>query len=188
MTNLQPTLEELKKRRAVHKNAGLLNKQKALNDLLYVVDVLIEKASPELTTGANGLNLIKSFEGCHLNAYLCPANVPTIGYGHTKNVRLGMKITPEQAEKFLRDDLKTFEKIVKDNVKMPLNQNQFDALVSFVFNVGGGNFKTSTLLKVLNKGDYGAAAGEFSKWVYGGGKKLPGLVRRRQAEAELFSK
>ena len=99
-----------------------------------------------------------------------------------------MRITPEQAEKFLKEDLKTFEKIVKDNVKVPLNQNQFDALVSFVFNVGGGNFKNSTLLKVLNKGDYSAAAGEFSKWVYCGGKKLPGLVRRRQAEAELFSK
>lgn len=139
-----------------------------------------------MRTSKNGIDLIKAHEGLRLNAYLCPAGVPTIGYGHTKNVKLGDKITSEQAEKFLIEDLRTAENEV-NKLNLNINQNQFDALVSFIFNVGVGNFRKSTLLKrmKINVNDPDIEV-QFNKWIYGGGKILPGLVKRRKDEAELY--
>ena len=111
-----------------------------------------------MKTGTRGKKLIKSFEGFRAIAYICPAGVPTIGYGTTRingsRVKEGMKITSDEAEVFLEQDLKVFEDAINHNVLVEINQNQFDALVSFVYNVGIANFKKSTLLKKLNKGDY----------------------------------
>nr|WP_241389545.1 lysozyme [Serratia proteamaculans]ANV21598.1 Mur1 [Serratia proteamaculans]ULG13358.1 Mur1 [Serratia proteamaculans]ULG13571.1 Mur1 [Serratia proteamaculans]ULG13683.1 Mur1 [Serratia proteamaculans]ULG15134.1 Mur1 [Serratia proteamaculans] len=136
----------------------------------------------------NGLKLIKHFEGLRLRAYQCSANVWTIGYGHTAGVGPDDVITEEQAISFLRQDVAESERAVNQYVHVPLTQNQFDALVSFVFNLGVGNFRTSTLLKKLNAGDYDGAAQEFGRWIHAGGKALPGLVRRREAESALFLK
>ena len=137
-----------------------------------------------------GKELIKSFEGFRAIAYICPAGVPTIGYGTTRingsRVKEGMKITSDEAEVFLEQDLKVFEDAINHNVLVEINQNQFDALVSFVYNVGIANFKKSTLLKKLNKGDYEEASNQLLRWTRAGGKVLNGLVRRREAEKELF--
>lgn len=136
--------------------------------------------------GRKGLELIKSFEGCRLEAYICPAGVPTIGYGHTHGVRLGQIISQKQADDLLFEDLDQFVKAVNRLVIVPLNQNQFDALVSFVFNIGIVAFASSTLLRLLNQQAYNGAADQFKRWNKGGGKVLKGLVRRRQAEEDLF--
>ena len=141
-----------------------------------------------MNVSETGIELIKKFEGCVLKAYKCPAGIWTIGYGHTTNVKKGQTITKEQAEEYLKQDLNRFEITVNNLVNVPLNQNQFDALVSFCYNLGSGNLKNSTLLKLLNKKDYTRAAEEFDRWVYAGGKKLSGLVKRRAAEKELFLK
>lgn len=133
-----------------------------------------------------GLNLIKDFEGCRLKAYLCPAGVWTIGYGHTQGVKPDMVISQLQAERFLRQDLKRFEDAVTSLVKVPITPNQFSALVSFAYNVGTGALYDSTLLRKLNKKDYKGAANEFLRWNKAGGKVLPGLTRRRIAEKDLF--
>ena len=133
-----------------------------------------------------GLNLIKDFEGCRLKAYLCPAGVWTIGYGHTQGVKPDMVINQLQAERFLRQDLKRFEDAVTSLVKVPITPNQFSALVSFTYNVGTGALYDSTLLRKLNKKDYKGAANEFLRWNKAGGKVLPGLTRRRLAEKDLF--
>jgi lysozyme len=134
----------------------------------------------------HGLNLIKRFEGLRLQAYQCSAGVWTIGYGHTSGVRPGDIIDEAQAGIFLRRDVAASENIVRRFVTVALNQHQFDALVSFVFNLGSGNFAASTLLRKLNASDYAGAAEEFSRWVHADGKPLPGLVRRREAERHLF--
>ncbi|MGC0823054.1 lysozyme [Pantoea agglomerans] len=134
----------------------------------------------------NGINLVKRFEGLELKAYRDSVGILTIGYGHTHAVKAGDIITGEQADAFLREDLQVAELTVNTNVKVKLTQGQFDALVSFVFNLGSGNFVKSTLIKKLNAGDYAGAADEFGKWVNAGGKKLPGLVKRRAAEREVF--
>jgi len=134
----------------------------------------------------NGISLIKRFEGLELKAYKDSVGILTIGYGHTHAVKAGDAITGEQADAFLRKDLQVAELTINTNVKVKLNQGQFDALVSFVFNLGSGNFVKSTLIKKLNAGDYAGAADEFGKWVNAGGKKLPGLVKRRAAEREVF--
>ena len=137
----------------------------------------------------NGIELIKKFEGCRLEAYKCPAGILTIGYGHTgSEVRLGQKITQEQAEKYLKQDLTIHSNNVSRLVKVPLNQNQYDALVSFEYNVGYGNFASSTMLKLLNQKKYSEAAAQFGRWVYANKKVLQGLVKRRAAEKELFVK
>lgn len=141
-----------------------------------------------MKTSKNGINLIKKYEGCRLTAYKCPANVWTIGYGHTKGVKQGMKITNAQAETYLKQDLVTYENAVNKYVKVSINQNQFDALVSFSFNCGTGALKTSTLLKKLNKKDYSGAANEFLKWNKSNGKVLNGLTKRRKEERTLFLK
>lgn len=135
-----------------------------------------------------GINLIKSFEGCQLTAYRDPVGVLTIGYGHTSGVRDGEVITQQQAEDLLRQDLDVYENGINSGVKVPLNQYQFDALVSFSYNVGVSAFLQSTLLELLNKGDYVDASNEFDKWVHAGGKVLQGLVTRRNAEKALFLK
>ncbi|QGG11663.1 lysozyme [Enterobacter cancerogenus] len=134
----------------------------------------------------HGLNLIKHFEGLRLQAYQCSAGVWTIGYGHTCGVRPGDIIDEAQAGIFLRQDVAASESTVMRFVTTALNQHQFDALVSFVFNLGSGNFAASTLLKKLNASDYAGAADEFPRWVHAAGKPLLGLVRRREAERNLF--
>lgn len=139
-----------------------------------------------MITSQKGIDLIKNFEGCRLKAYKCPAGIWTIGYGHTAGVKQGQVITPAQAEEFLKQDLKRFETSVRSLVTVAITQNQFDALVSFCYNLGATALKTSTLLKKLNAGDYNSAAEEFDRWVYANGNKLLGLVRRRAAEKELF--
>jgi lysozyme len=137
-----------------------------------------------------GINLIKTFEGFSANSYLCPARVWTIGYGHTgPEIKEGMRITEAEGQAVLKKDLAHFEKIVEDNVKVKLNQNQFDALVSFVFNVGGDAFKKSTLLKRLNSKEdpNNVAKEELPRWNKGDGRVLEGLKRRRNAEVDLFT-
>lgn len=134
-----------------------------------------------------GLDLIKSFEGLELKAYKDSVGVLTIGWGSTgSHVKQGMVITKEQAEALLKEDVSRFEKGVNDFVKVPLTQNQFDSLVSFSFNLGLGNLKSSTLLKKLNASDYSGAANEFLRWNKAAGKVLNGLTRRRQAEKDMF--
>ena len=133
-----------------------------------------------------GIQLIKKFEGCSLKAYKCPAGIWTIGYGHTSGVKEGQTITKKEAEAYLKQDLITFETFVSNLVTVAINQNQFDALVSFCYNLGPGNLRSSTLLKRINAGDFNGAAEQFDRWVYAGGKKLSGLVKRRAAEKALF--
>ncbi len=133
-----------------------------------------------------GKALIKKYEGLKLSAYKCPAGVWTIGYGHTAGVFEGQKITSDQADDFFDNDIKQFEKIVLELCNVPLKQGQFDALVSFVYNVGKTAFANSTLLKLLNQKKYTAAGNEFSRWVYVRDKKLQGLVKRRIDERFLF--
>ncbi|MBK1837601.1 lysozyme [Azospirillum sp. YIM B02556] len=136
------------------------------------------------------VDLVKHFEGLYLTAYLCPAGVPTIGYGHTANVTMGETITAEQADAFLAADLTAAAGHVDALVTVALNDDQRGALSSFVFNLGAGSLQSSTLLKLLNAGDYAGADGQFGRWVYatvnGKPTKLPGLVARRAAEAALF--
>ncbi len=139
------------------------------------------------TISQQGINLIKQFEGLRLQAYQDSGDVWTIGYGHTETAKPGMTIDEEKAEQLLKQDLERFEQAVRENVTVPINQNQFDALVSFSFNVGVNALKNSTLLEKLNQGDYDAAKAEFNKWVNAGGRKLDGLVRRRTQEANLFA-
>jgi len=134
----------------------------------------------------NGIQLIRDFEGCRLNAYLDAIGVPTIGYGSTDGVTMGDSITQDQAETLLLEDLERFERCVTEMVKVPIDQNAFDALVSFAFNLGCFALGGSTLLRHLNRGDHPAAALEFARWNKAGGKVLPGLVARRKAESELF--
>lgn len=133
-----------------------------------------------------GLDLIKQFEGLYLKAYRCPAGVPTIGYGHTAGVAMGQTVTQQQADDYLRRDVRQFERAVSRLVRVPLTQGQFDALVSFAFNLGEGALAQSTLLRLLNAGDYAGAAAQFERWNKAGGRVLPGLVRRRAAERALF--
>lgn len=135
-----------------------------------------------------GVKLIQYFEGLELKAYKCPAGVWTIGYGHTKGVKQGDVITPDQATAYLQADLADAEKTVNSQ-NLKINQNQYDALVSFTFNVGTGNFLKSTLLKKVKiNPDDTSIRSEFAKWKYGSGEVLPGLVRRREAEANLYFK
>ncbi len=134
-----------------------------------------------------GLELIESFEGYRAEAYLDPVGVFTIGFGHTgPGTRTMGPLSRAQAGQLLRRDVAGFEHGVDAAVKVPLTPGQFSALVSFAYNVGLGAFRTSTLLKKLNARDYTGAAGQFGVWTHGGGRVLPGLVRRRAAEAALF--
>lgn len=146
-------------------------------------------------TNAAGVALIKSFEGCELRAYQDAVDVWTIGYGHTGDcaaigkgyVCAGMTISQEEADALLRADLRYFERGVNDLCARAINPNQFAALVSFAYNLGLGALRDSTLMRMVNLGDFAAAAQQFSCWCYAGGEELPGLVRRRAAEAALFA-
>jgi lysozyme len=136
--------------------------------------------------------LLKKFEGCKLKAYRCPANICTIGYGHTSAagapaVSDGMTISQKQANDILRQDLVKFETAVHNMVMQPLTQNQFDVLVDFAYNAGIGALKSSTLLKKVNAAQFDDVPAELMKWTKGGGKVLPGLVKRRQAESAWWS-
>ena len=133
-----------------------------------------------------GICLIKKFEGCELEAYQDAVGVWTIGYGHTKNVQEGQKISEEEAESMLLHELMEYCKYVEDAVEVPLHQNQFDALVSWTFNLGAGNLQSSTLLKVLNQRKYDEVPEQIKRWNKANGKVLEGLTRRREAEALLF--
>lgn len=136
----------------------------------------------------HGLELIKRHEGLRLNAYLDAVGVPTIGYGHTgQDVHLGLTITEHQADALLRQDVREAEDCIEANVQVDLTQGQFDALCSFVFNLGCGAFIRSTLLRLLNDGDYAGAGQQFGRWVNAGGQPLPGLVKRRGDELALFN-
>ena len=139
-----------------------------------------------MNTSKKGKALIKKHEGCRLKAYKCPAGVLTIGYGHTNNVRLDDVLTQDEAEKLLDIDINIKEKELNKLIKVSVTQNQYDALISFVFNLGVGNLKNSTLLRLLNQKNYKGAAQQFDRWVYAGNKVLAGLVKRRAEEKELF--
>lgn len=139
----------------------------------------------------NGMKLLEQFEGLKLEAYLDSANIATIGYGTIKypsgsRVKIGDKITKAQAKEYKLHDLKEFENTVNTSVTVPLSQNQYDALVSLSYNIGSGAFKNSTLLKKLNNKDYKGSADQFLVWIKSGGKKVQGLVNRREAERKLF--
>lgn len=134
-----------------------------------------------------GIRLIKHFEGCELTAYLCSANVLTIGWGYTKNVQEGDVWSQEKADYMLEEELIEYSEYVNDLVKVPLNQNQFDALVSWVYNLGPTNLQSSTLLKVLNAGEYDSVPEQILRWDKANGQRLEGLARRRKAESLLFS-
>ena len=143
--------------------------------------------------GTKGLDLIKSFEGLKLKPYLCPAKVPTVGYGSTfyendKKVKLtDPSITEQRASELLLDSLKGFEKYVDSYCRDDINQNQFDALVSFCYNLGPANLKSSTLLKKANVNPNDPTiAQEFLRWNKAGGRALKGLTKRRQAESDLY--
>ncbi|MGE8598008.1 MAG: lysozyme [Acinetobacter calcoaceticus] len=154
-------------------------------------DELIGVAVDEMSLSVEGVNQICNFEGLKLSAYDDGTGVWTIGYGTTrypngKRVSEGDRCTLEQAKAYMQHDLKIFERAVNSSVKVPLKQNQFDALVSLAYNIGVGAFKHSTLLKKLNSGDYKEAANQFDVWVNAGGKRLQGLVNRRAMEKKLF--
>ena len=145
-----------------------------------------------MNTSDKGFDLIKKFEGLKLSAYICPAGVSTIGYGTTRHpdgkpVKMGEKISVELADAYLRHDVVDIEDQIEKLVKVQLQQYQFDALVSFVYNLGIGNLQKSTLLKLINKSDFHGAMAEFLKWNKANGRPMEGLTRRREAEQELFS-
>jgi lysozyme len=133
-----------------------------------------------------GLALIKKFEGCELEAYQCAAGIWTIAYGRIKEVKEGHTCTQEQAEAWLDEELHEYQSYIDDMVEVDLEQCQFDALVSWVYNLGPSNLKSSTLLKVLNNSEYDEVPEQIKRWNKAGGKVLEGLVRRREAEALLF--
>ncbi|UOZ20285.1 lysozyme [Enterobacter asburiae] len=144
-----------------------------------------------MQTSEKGIALIKQFEGCKLTAYQDSVGVWTIGYGWTqpvdgKPIRAGMTIKQETAERLLKTGLVSYESDVSRLVKVGLSQGQFDALVSFTYNLGARSLSTSTLLRKLNAGDYAGAADEFLRWNKAGGKVMNGLTRRREAERALF--
>ena len=139
-----------------------------------------------MKTSDKGIALIKAHEEFVPHAYRCPAGIWTIGYGHTSGVKPGDVITETQGEAFLRSEIASAERGV-NAAGLNLPQTKFDALVSFVFNVGAGNFNRSTLLKYARaNADDPRIRQEFSKWIYGDGKVLPGLIKRRKAEADLY--
>lgn len=133
-----------------------------------------------------GIALIQKFEGCRLESYRCSADVPTIGFGHTRGVSDGDTCSQEEADNLLKEDLKEFEGYVNSLVDTDLTQNEFDALVAWTFNLGPTNLKSSTLLEQLNSGEKEDAPHQIKRWNKAGGKVLDGLVRRREAESLLF--
>jgi lysozyme len=142
----------------------------------------------QFTYSGKGLALTEQFEGCRLTAYQDQVGVWTIGYGHTgPEVCAGMTVTLEQAEALLAKDINSAGTFVNKMVQVPLTQEEFDALVDFVFNLGAGTFARSTLLRLLNAGQFASAAAQFAVWDRAGGAVVAGLLRRRQAETALFN-
>lgn len=145
-----------------------------------------------MRTSELGLSLIKHFEGCKLDAYLCPAKIPTIGYGNTflpdgYRVKLGDKITKEEAEELLKVIVVGFDVKVENLIKVQIKQHEFDALVSLAYNIGVGNLSSSTLIKLVNSNAAKVSIyNEFMKWNKAGGKVLDGLTKRRRCEGTLF--
>lgn len=134
-----------------------------------------------------GLELIKEFEGCRLTSYRDAGGIYTIGWGHTKGVKPGMQITKERAERLLEQDIYIFELAVNKAIAgTPTTQNQFSAMCSLAYNIGPGQFGKSTVIKQHRAGRYGLAAAAFLLWVKVGRRTLPGLLRRRRAERELY--
>ena len=139
-----------------------------------------------MKTSNQGKNLIKEAEGLRLDAYKCPAGVPTIGWGHTKGVKMGQHITVQQAEDLLVEDIAPIDRLL-NALKINFRQEQFDALVSWIFNLGAGNFKSSTMYKlILADARDEEITDSLIRWTYSGKQKLPGLMKRRVAEANLF--
>lgn len=154
-------------------------------------EALVKNKKQSNSLSDNGMKLLEQFEGLRLEAYLDSASIATIGFGSIKypngnKVKLGDKITKAQAKEYKLHDLKEFESTVNTSVKVPLTQNQYDALVSLSYNIGSGAFKNSTLLKKLNNIDYKGAAEQFLVWNRVNSKKVQGLVNRREAERNLF--
>jgi len=155
-------------------------------------DALLENQAWDGRCNARGVAIIKFYEGWSSEPYVCPAGYWTIGYGSIWGVD-GKRITPDsdpiseaEGEVLLRRELAHAETAIRALVRVPLNENQFSALCSWTYNLGSGRLKTSTLRQKLNRGDYDGAGQEFLKWCMAGGRKLPGLVRRRKAELELW--
>ncbi len=144
------------------------------------------------TTSAEGRKAIMDEEGVRYEAYLYSKNVPTIGVGHTRQVKMGMKATPEQVDAWLQEDLAEAERAIDAYVHVPLNQNMYDALASLVFNIGAEQFRTSSLLRKLNEGLYKDASEQFLVWnkIRKGAKfeELKGLTKRREREKKMFLK
>lgn len=144
-----------------------------------------------LHISSKGLQLIKEFEGYSSTIYKDSANLPTIGYGHLilphEKHSFQNGITSTEAEALLKADLSVAEKAISLLIKAPLTQNQFDSLVSLTFNLGSGALQRSTLRAKINRQEHESVPAEFLRWVYAGGKIVPGLIRRRKAEAELYS-
>lgn len=136
-----------------------------------------------------GLEIIMHHEGFVPEVYLCPAAIPTIGYGHVvlPHENFDEGITKEQGMEILRNDVEIAERAVARLIKVPLEDEQFDALVSFTFNLGSGSLQTSTLRQKVNRQEHDLAPDQFRRWVYAGGRKLKGLVRRREDEALWYA-
>ena len=154
----------------------------------HIYDDIVEKQSH---INARGLSIIRRFEGLRLEPYLCPANVASIGYGATRigGRKVTLKTRPiseARANELLGEQVRTYEQAVVRLIKSPLTWNEFSSLVSFCYNVGAGALQRSTLRQKLNRGDYLGAGNEIEKWRMGGGRILPGLVRRRAEERSLF--
>lgn len=142
-----------------------------------------------MRTGHAGLVLIKRFEGFSATPYVCPANIWTIGYGHVIFAHERESLTQvdeAQAEQLLIQDVRIAERAVKNLISLQLRQNQFDALVCFTFNLGSGTLQRSTLRRVINRGDENTVASQWMRFVWAGGRRLSGLVRRREAELALY--
>ena len=147
-------------------------------------------AGPSMRTiSENGLALIKQYEGFAAHIYICPAGYATIGYGHVvqRGESFDEPIEREEAEALLKSDVKQAELAVARYIDVPLTTNQFDALVSFTFNLGAGALQRSTLRRKVNRSEHAQVPSEFNRWVYAGGKKLKGLIARRQTEAALYA-
>lgn len=178
---------ELNKHRADYSNSNIGVATDSDTNVIGFAQDQITHVSPQ------GVDLICGFEGLELKAYDDGVGVCTIGYGttiypHGKAVQYGDTCTIEQAKNYMQYDLRRFEQAVTAAVNVPLNQNQFDALVSLSYNIGIGAFKNSTLLKLLNASDYHAASHQFDVWIKAGGKTVQGLVNRRAVEKTLFLK
>lgn len=139
-----------------------------------------------MRTSQKGVNLIKSFEGLRLNSYQDSVGVWTIGFGTTRGIKAGMTISADQAERMLQNDIARFEPQIEHLVNVELSQSQWDALMSFTYNLGAANLESSTLLKRLNAGNYAGAAEQFPRWNKAGGQVLSGLTKRRAAERAMF--